>query len=531
MKKVLLVSEFTAHKSGYSIYGFELMKRLHNTGLFELAELAAYCSDDDPRINEMPWKVFPNQPGKGHWQEQHFNGEIPEHVFGGFRLEATLNEFRPDVVISFRDFWMDKTIFFSPFRDYFAFIEMPTVDAFPQHIEWLNAYKNADMLLTYQDWSKKELEKEGFEVFKSAPPVASDEYTFIPNKDELRGTVGLQNLFIVGMVARNQKRKLFPGLFKAFQRFSKNKEDAYLYLHTGYPDNGWEIPTLLKEFSLENKTIFTYFCSCGYKQPKIFSGEKTFCPRCGRNEMLLVQPNRGIDNSTMNHIYNIFDVYVQYCSNEGFGMPTGEAACCGLPVMGTNYSSLEDILEKIDGIRIKCSLNKEIETGRNFAIPDEDDFIDKLEQLYMLPREERLNIGIRTRENYLKNYSWEKTTQVWIDAINSVEAKKSWDSEPNFHQPVQYDEKGQLDSYSYAAWLIINVLGDKTQLNTFMHSRLARDLDRGMWNEVPNGGYYEEKSHMFTKNKWAPFDRQTAYRILLNKRNNINECEKIRVNR
>ena len=67
---------------------------------------------------------------------------------------------------------------------------------------------------------------------------------------------------------RNQKRKLIPELLYSFRQtldtLEKDNYDLgkklYLYLHTSYPDAGWDIPELLKQTRLANKVLFTYFC-------------------------------------------------------------------------------------------------------------------------------------------------------------------------------------------------------------------------------------------------------------------------------
>ena len=49
---------------------------------------------------------------------------------------------------------------------------------------------------------------------------------------------------VIGTVMRNQRRKLFPELFEAFGKYLKKTQDknTYLYCHTSYPDNGWDLP-------------------------------------------------------------------------------------------------------------------------------------------------------------------------------------------------------------------------------------------------------------------------------------------------
>ena len=58
-------------------------------------------------------------------------------------------------------------------------------------------------------------------------------------------------------------------------------------------------------------------------------------------------------------------------------MPQLEAAYAGLPVVGTNYSAMESVLNNIGGYPIDpIELSMEAETGCYRAIPDNQKFID-----------------------------------------------------------------------------------------------------------------------------------------------------------
>ncbi len=87
--KILLVNEFSLLSTGYSTYGLELMKRLHASGKYELAEFASYVSDDDQRVNSLPWKVFPNQPAASDVKGNQI-ARSGLNEFGEWRFEETL---------------------------------------------------------------------------------------------------------------------------------------------------------------------------------------------------------------------------------------------------------------------------------------------------------------------------------------------------------------------------------------------------------------------------------------------------------
>ena len=70
----------------------------------------------------------------------------------------------PDVVCDIRDFWMLDFAERSPFRPYFKWAVMPTVDARPQARQWVATYASADACLTYSDWAGGYLRKINLEV-------------------------------------------------------------------------------------------------------------------------------------------------------------------------------------------------------------------------------------------------------------------------------------------------------------------------------------------------------------------------------
>ena len=48
---------------------YDLLSRLHKSGKYEVAELASYVSDDDPRVKKLPWRVFPVIPSQSNKEE------------------------------------------------------------------------------------------------------------------------------------------------------------------------------------------------------------------------------------------------------------------------------------------------------------------------------------------------------------------------------------------------------------------------------------------------------------------------------
>jgi glycosyltransferase involved in cell wall biosynthesis len=119
-KRILFCSEATFLNTGYATYTREILNYLHNTGKYEIAEMASYGSPEDPRANTIPWKYYPVIPSKNAPPEQHKLYESKgTNQFGEWIFEQVCLDFLPDVVCDIRDFWMLDFAERSPYRPFF----------------------------------------------------------------------------------------------------------------------------------------------------------------------------------------------------------------------------------------------------------------------------------------------------------------------------------------------------------------------------------------------------------------------------
>ena len=223
-KKVLFVSEASYLNTGYATYSREVLKRLHATGKYELAEFSVYGTEDHKDRGTILWKNYPNMPQPGNEEQNKVYGQDALNQFGKWRFDRICIDFKPDIVLTIRDWWMDAFIQHSPLRKCFKWIWMPTVDAMPQNEEWIDSFSDADTVLTYSDWAVDVLKSQSdkMNVKCAAPPSASEDFVEIPNKSAHKEKMGIDPEWkIIGTVMRNQRRKLFPELFQAFGKYLK----------------------------------------------------------------------------------------------------------------------------------------------------------------------------------------------------------------------------------------------------------------------------------------------------------------------
>jgi glycosyltransferase involved in cell wall biosynthesis len=545
-KRILFCSEATFLNTGYATYTREILNYLNSTGKYEIAEMAAYGEQDDPRAANIPWKFFGVMPPKNAPEEVKKNySSVATYQFGEFAFENVCLNFKPDVVCDIRDFWMLDFAERSPFRPLFKWCIMPTVDAAPQARQWIATYQSADACLTYSDWAGEVLKKQSggkINYLGSSPPSAHPAYHPIEDKSSLKSDFKIDpTTKIIGTVMRNQRRKLYPDLFCAFRKFLdkvENKHDYMLYCHTSYPDLGWNIPELLQEHNLSSYVLFTYVCR-ETKKPfaSLFKGAITQSPFTGKYGATLANVKNGLSYEDLAKVINLFDLYVQYANCEGFGLPQVEAAACAVPVAGTDYSAMESVLRQLDGIPIKPkALYKELETGCLRAVPDNDLAAEKFLEFFNKLPSERKKMGDKCRANFLEHFQWDKSGKKWEDYFDIIEIQPeelTWKSPPRTHNPSPKLTKEQIAKMPHkdlARWLILNVLGEPDKVNSYMEARLARDLMYQSSTSVTGGMYFNESSASFDgRNSIQQFNFDMAYNHMVQLCNRRNAWEKKRV--
>tara|TARA_B100002052_G_scaffold97742_2_gene90312 strand:- start:4301 stop:5941 length:1641 start_codon:yes stop_codon:yes gene_type:complete len=530
-KRVLFISEASYLNTGYAKYSKEVISRLHKSGKYDVAEMSTYGSAKDSRRSQIPWKNYPLLPDPENKEQVKAYGENANNQFGSWRFERICLDFEPDIVLTIRDYWMDAFVYHSPYRRLFNWCWMPTVDASPQNPEWIDLFCDADYVLTYSDWAKETLEKQAgknINTVGSAPPSASD--AFIPmDKESVRDEFGLRNdINIIGTVMRNQRRKLFPALISAFGKYLKETGDTktYLYMHTSYPDAGWNLANLIHSSDISSRILMTYVCEnpeCKNVEVSFFRDAKKVCPRCGEFSSTPSNVSNGVSDDVLAKIYNLFDLYVQPANSEGFGLPQVEAAACGIPIACTNYSAMEDIVNKLNAYPIGYTKYKELETGCDRAVIDEDSLVGII-KTFLLNKKQKSN----TRQLFEENYTWDKTAEQWMNIIDDCEFA-------NWKQPARIIRPGQLNPDEKSNERFLQQLTEmfcyyEGHKNSYFSRNLMSDLTKGT-TKIAWDDYYSHEFTVANANKQRPVDRQKIVEIFAKRLQNYNLWEDVRINR
>ena len=524
--RILWCGESSFLNTGYAIYAKELLTRLYNTNKYKIAEMGCYAAADAPQLAEVPWRFYPTLPLNDS-ENNIYNSNVANQ-FGEWRFNDICLDFRPDVVIDIRDWWMVEYQERSAFRRFFKWAIMPTVDSSPQQDQYINSYMNADAVFTYSEYGTRVLEENSnghIKIIDTASPGANfEDFKPVPNKNQHRQSFGfMDNVNIVGTVMRNQRRKLYPNLIASFRKMldenPEMKPNTYLYMHTAHPDLGWDIPYFLKKYNMSNHALFTYKCqSCGHFFPSFYQDVVSTCTRCGNQSAHMPNTNNGVEPKELGAILNWFDVYVQYSVCEGFGMPQVEAAACGVPIITVNYSAMESV-----GKALKAEMVEpkhffwDSPTHSERAIPDDDELISKIKKIIKMPKSLRSKKGMDAYMGVKKNFTWEKASQAWeryLDSVEPITHEETWDSKEQIHIPEESAPEWIQTNKQFVDWGVQNVWGEPDKLNSYVALRLLKDLNCGRTLNTGQNLYYNENSYLETQQAFSPYNINNAMETL-----------------
>jgi len=154
-----------------------------------------------------------------------------------------------------------------------------------------------------------------------------DTWTAPEDKAALREAAGISpDTFVIGVNAANNDaiRKAPSEMLLAFAKFLKSRPDSLLWLHTAvHCDGGQDLEFLAESLGITDRVrvVDQYRYNAG-----------------------LIQP------ADLGDWYGCCDVLLASTYAEGFGLPIVEAQACGVPVITTRCSSMEEL--NPDGIQV-----------------------------------------------------------------------------------------------------------------------------------------------------------------------------------
>ena len=247
-------------------------------------------------------------------------------------------------------------------------------------------------------------------------PHSVDSEVFKPLKEQeiidLKAKSNLNNdKFTIFWNNRNARRKQSGSLIFWFAKFLDRvgKDNARLIMHTEPKDpNGPDLIAQINKLGLTNGEVQ-------------FSKEK-------------------VDSNQLAAMYNIADVTVNISDAEGFGLATLESLSCGTPIIVNMTGGLQEQVtdgENWFGIGIDPT-SKAVIGSQDIPYIYEDrinenDFIDALEKIYNMSKEERQKLGDMGRDHVLKNYNFKNFQISWQALIKDITEKfGSWENRKGY---------------------------------------------------------------------------------------------------
>lgn len=245
-------------------------------------------------------------------------------------------------------------------------------------------------------------------------PHATNSDLFKPlpeaERQQLKANWGLKDKFVIGVVARNQGRKMLDKTIKIMSVYAKMNPNAVLLMHCDPDDAAQVFPlrSLIERYGIQNRVLFT--------------GTRYY---------------KGMTDKDMNLIYNLFDVFLLTTSGEGFGIPIIEAMSCEVPVIATDYTTTRELVIDNDagwGIDLVGTTADENEQFHGAEILDGTitgswsverglcsvkDGAIKLDIAFK-DVEGRKKKGSNGRKAILETYNWNVTSKKWIETFEEL---------------------------------------------------------------------------------------------------------------
>lgn len=395
MAKIVYMSDSPTIPTGYGRVGKEVVTELHNAG--HSVDVIGWGYSGEP--HSFPFKIIPCNSHREN--------------FGEDILANYIRSEKPDIVFTLGDPWMTEFLPSMEERKSVCWISYFPIDGYPIPPSWHNWIKNIDIPVVFSKFAFQLVA----DILGSKPvyiPHGVDTSVFKPldNANEIKKSVlGRDDLFVVGCVARNQPRKNLPALIKAFSKFSENKKDVALYLHSQLRDVGWNIDELVSRFNIGDKAYHTN----------------------GFNAM------SGVPDSELNLLYNMFDVMALPTMAEGFGLPILESQSAGTPVLVTDFSACTElVVDRQELIKVSDTLIM----GRNIeqAVADTDDLAHKLNLFYddwkRKDSRKLKELGSKGRNKAI-DMDWKSINSQFVKLIAQIEPQtKKLDKtiKPNFYR-------------------------------------------------------------------------------------------------
>lgn len=434
MIRVLLTTYSAVAHTSFGRITRDLWRRLMETKKFKVIQ-HGWFHRQTVADGQVPWKILPTNAG---FDEEGNPMLSDADRYGAKSLDRILRMSRPDMVWALADAYMIPHLVEYQRRYNFKLVLWVPVDGEPYPQPFGDNIKGADKIYGITEWGAEILSHVteqpcqciyhgvDTDVFKPVSPERREQVR--------RSAVAAkwsEDLKLIGFVGKNQFRKM-PWVIYPIQYYLRSgnwdyKADGTVKLgpYDRTRREGKKPTTITRDW-MGPKPLDARFWVHSFEQEEgiNFRYEEEIWGQAG--EVMYtgnLSPTRGLSDSEMNDLYNMFDVYASFSGGEGFGMPLIEAASAGVPVMYTDYSGQAEVGERVGGIPVKEGARiVEHGSGIERAIVDIGDAVYKLYRAFTEP--DFLPDGRRVRSLAKQHFSYDIIAAQWADELEKLAKSK-----------------------------------------------------------------------------------------------------------
>lgn len=322
------------------------------------------------------------------------------------------NDFNADLYVTATDIWIFKKLPILAKQGRITWVSWAFIDYEPTKRE-VDILSSALKVVPTSKWLEGKLKDLKLENVSKPIFLGIDHQFYRPwigdvdsdgkeiTKGRLKATLGFpEDSFLILMVQMNQLyRKPFEEQFHGIQIFRNNNPDVdvRVYCHS-LPRlrDGYSLPELALEYGLDYQKHDIRFAD----QYTLFKGVY------------------GYSENRMAKIYNAADVLLNATSGESPGLPVLEAQSCGLPVIGTDYTTYREFIHAGYCAKVLRYFHSPTLPWIKKAIPDPDSIAEAMEKIVNSDP----NRWLKTGPEAMKEYTWENCLDGWLQLLSEAES-------------------------------------------------------------------------------------------------------------
>lgn len=395
MKKVFLATDDPRLNSGLSTVGRAISERL--VSKYDLTYIGLNSPSDFISL-DFPYRVLP----------------CPIQDYGKTSLPSFLKNESPEVLITIGDVDHFNYIPFVKTRETFLWLSFVTIDSVNYIQSLPNRFQptlyDADNIITCSKFGKAAIER-FLEIHVNYLPLGRNEKLNRLSFHEIvniREKYGLARSFVILVVNRNSVRKQIPSSFKVMRilidqlhSHEEFKEGVKIFIHTVANDPyGYNLKELIADYNIEEFVSYS----------KDFHSDTT---------------NPSLTEDELCEIYNLashgMGCFLTTSGGEGFGLTILDAMSCGVPVIGSNYSSIPEVVGD-GGILVPPVTFLTTEDGTELAMYDPRIVSN---QIFELVNNRKLRIELAEKAyRQSETFNWEESVNGLIDIIENTEKRR-----------------------------------------------------------------------------------------------------------